>query len=71
MVSEPLSSLRMGERAQVHEGRQRALVRMPKMGRSHEGCQWGCWVPKDDDCDVPHRLDMGMSMCLYVYSHHS
>jgi hypothetical protein len=23
------------------------------------------------DCDVPHRLDMRMRMCLYVYSHPS
>jgi hypothetical protein len=31
---------------------------------SHEGRQWGRWVPRGGDCDVPHRL--GMWMCLYV-----
>jgi hypothetical protein len=32
MVSEPLPSLRLGDYAQVHEGRQWALVETPRMG---------------------------------------
>jgi hypothetical protein len=43
-----------------------------------DGCQeWanpmrppaGTLGPKRGDCDVPHRLDMEMGMCLYVYFH--
>lgn len=26
---------------------------------------------QDSSCDVLHCLDMGMRMCLYLYSHHS
>jgi hypothetical protein len=70
MISESLSSLRWGERAQAHKGHQRELVETPRMEGSHEGRQQGYWVPKGSDCDIPHRLGIGMGMYLYVYSHH-
>jgi hypothetical protein len=67
MVSEPLLSLRWGERAQAHGGLQRALVGTPRIGESHEGHQWRHWVPRGGDRGMPHCL--GIRMCLYVYLH--
>jgi hypothetical protein len=64
MVLESLLRLKWKERAQAHKGHQRALAGTPRMGCSHEGHQRKPWVPRRGDCDVPHRLRMGM--CLYV-----
>jgi hypothetical protein len=71
MASEPLLSLRWGERTQAHEGPQRALVGTPRMGRSHEGRQRGRWVQRGGDSNIPHRLGMGIMMYLYLYLHPS
>jgi hypothetical protein len=61
----------MGERAQAYKGRQRALLGTPRIGGSHKSRQQGGWIPRGGDCNVPHRLHMGMGMCLYVYLHNS
>jgi hypothetical protein len=71
MVSELLYSLRWGEHAHADKGHQWALAGTPRIERSHKGRQQECWVLREGDCDVPHRLDRKMSMCLYVYSHSS
>jgi hypothetical protein len=64
ILSKLLPSLRWGERAQAHEGRQQAPAGMPRMEWSYEGPQRGHWVPRGGDCDVSYCL--GMRMCLYV-----
>jgi hypothetical protein len=64
MVSEAIAKPEMREYAQAHEGNQWVLVGMPRMGRFHEDRQRGCWILRESDCDVPHRL--GIGICLYV-----
>jgi hypothetical protein len=40
-------------------------LRWWERAQANEGRQWGRWVQRGGDYDVPHRL--GLRMCAYMY----